>query len=208
MFLEEAMRTKNKAQVTELNDYAAKCKKNLEISLANLGLLLSPTMENIQACVIGASYAVEVSKPSLCWLLTSTAVNMCQSLGYHRASTLASDSPEDAHIKSHTFWILYYFDKSMSIRLGRPSTIQDFDIDLPLPTLGGGLSDAWTKVWHLQIKTGGVQGRVYEQLFSRAALLEDVSTRIRKAKVLAEEVKQIRHAHQNVGNRWVSLVVL
>jgi hypothetical protein len=56
-----------------------------------------------------------------------------QDLGYHRYQTMKDDSKEDRETKIYIFWMIYFFDKSMSLRLGRASFIQDFDISLSNP---------------------------------------------------------------------------
>jgi hypothetical protein len=63
--------------------------------------------------------------------MMSAAAGLCQNLGYHRYSTMKDDSVEDRNCKIHVFWMIYMFDKTMSLRLGRASIIQDFDIELP-----------------------------------------------------------------------------
>jgi hypothetical protein len=46
---------------------------------------------------------------------------------------MKNDSQEDRETKIYIFWMIYFFDKSMSLRLGRASFIQDFDISLTNP---------------------------------------------------------------------------
>jgi hypothetical protein len=46
---------------------------------------------------------------------------------------MKDDSKEDRETKIYIFWMIYFFDKSMSLRLGRASFIQDFDISLSNP---------------------------------------------------------------------------
>ena len=57
-------------------------------------------------------------------------------LGYHRADSMVKDSPETRGRKINLFWFLYTMDKGLCLRLGRASTIQDYDIAVPLPVLG------------------------------------------------------------------------
>lgn len=76
------------------------------------------------------AYAIELSKPSLCWIMTSNAVSLCQSLGYHRYSTMKDDTEEQRAAKVHAFWFIYMLDKNLSLRLGRASSFQDWDMSL------------------------------------------------------------------------------
>jgi len=49
---------------------------------------------------------------------------------------MVKDSPETRGRKINLFWFLYTMDKGLCLRLGRASTIQDYDIAVPLPVLG------------------------------------------------------------------------
>lgn len=101
------------------------------------------------ALLLGSSFAIEMCKPSLCYVMMSTAAGLCQNLGYHRYSTMKDDSEDERNAKIHVFWMIYMFDKTMSLRLGRASIIQDFDIELPFlgdGRKGGEMLGYWVKV--------------------------------------------------------------
>lgn len=125
------------------------------------------------ALLLGSSYAIEICKPSLCHVMMSTAAGLCQSLGFHRYSTMKDDSEEDRNSKIHVFWMIYMFDKTMSLRLGRASIIQDFDIELPFldgnDKKGKGMLDYWVKV--------GISARVSIKVASLTVLLGCSGTR-------------------------------
>lgn len=86
-------------------------------------------------------------------------------------------------------------DKSLSIRLGRGSTIQDYDISIGMPIVplaGDPGLRAWTRLHIIWIKVASIQGRVYEQLYSPGALRRDINERIAIAKQLADELEETR----------------
>jgi hypothetical protein len=60
--------------------------------------------------------------------MTSNAASLCHSLGYHRYSTMKDDTGEQRTAKIHAFWFTYMIDKNLSLRLGRPSSLQDWDV--------------------------------------------------------------------------------
>ena len=103
---------------------------------------------------------------------------MCQSLGYHRlpanfpdssASSTASDSMNDK--KTGLFWFAYMLDKGLSLRFGRSSVIQDYDITLPKamsPQMN--IADPWKVILNLWILQAELTGKVYEQLYSPVSL--------------------------------------
>ncbi|THX04745.1 hypothetical protein D6D17_05495 [Aureobasidium pullulans] len=77
---------------------------------------------------IQAYYAIEFSTASLCWSLASKASALCQTLGYHRTVTSHDRVVTNSKYTRFLFWTTYYLDKSLSLRLGRASTIQDWDV--------------------------------------------------------------------------------
>lgn len=73
---------------------------------------------------------------------------------------------EEADTRAILFWHTYMGDKTMSIRLGRASVIQDLEIDIPRSfNFHGTLSvesRALTATW---LRGASFQSRVYEQLY-------------------------------------------
>ncbi|KAH1498459.1 hypothetical protein LV164_003766 [Aspergillus fumigatus] len=156
-FLEESPRIRDDYQ-----KYIQLCRKNFETVLANLPLLMPARPELIEALTLGAIHAIETSKPSFAWTLTSNAARLCQNLGYHRSSSMR-----------------------------RASSIQDFDIIITIPEDLGGtrVDEPWRTMYHLWVKTAEIQGKVYEQLYSPAALSRPERERVFCARQLASEME-------------------
>ncbi|KAJ9636366.1 hypothetical protein H2199_008041 [Coniosporium tulheliwenetii] len=173
--------------------HSERCQSNLQTGLKTLSLMLPPSQENIVALLLGATYAIEMSLPSLCWTLTTTAARLCQTLGYHRASSVKDDSPESAAAKRSLFWYTYWMDKTLSLRIGRSPSIQDYeiDIDFPAPSPGSSLA-AWDAMGISSIEFAAQHGQVYEQLYSPAALRQSEAERVRKALQLAKTLQEIQ----------------
>lgn len=111
-------------------------------------------------------------------------------LGYHRASSMEQDTASAQENKLRLFWSVYCLDKGLSLRLGRASNIQDYDISLT-PTFGrGDLRDLWNSVYTLWITLSRIQGKVYELLYSPAALSQPETERVAHARRLAAEMKE------------------
>lgn len=107
-----------------------------------------------------------MSKPSVAWYLNSAAAQLCQMGGFNRIETLKNDKPRVAQIKTMLFWQVYTWDKSMSLRLGRGSVIQDCDISITRDLDFSGFehlanSTAVPQMW---LSCADLQGRIYEQL--------------------------------------------
>jgi hypothetical protein len=178
--------------VSNFQAYATIAKRHTEVALSQLDIFMPANYENIMALVLGSAQAIEMCKPSLCWIMISCAAGLCQNLGYHRVNTMANDTPEDRNAKIHIFWMIYMFDKTLSLRLGRSSIIQDWDISLPFVSInepGYDLPEgsAMLSYW---IKVARVQGQCYEKLFCPAAFLRSAEERTRTAIELVDAMNQ------------------
>jgi hypothetical protein len=110
---------------------------------------------------------------------------MCQTLGYHRINTMAQDTELERDEKIALFWYVYMADKTISLRLGRAATIQDYDISLPVPEQSVIFPDAYIPFLSYWIEVARIQGQVAEQLYSPAAALLRQHERWRRADVLS-----------------------
>ncbi|KKA22872.1 C6 transcription factor [Rasamsonia emersonii CBS 393.64] len=176
--------------VPESQESAAICRANFEYALGRFDIFTAPTFENIQALLLGASYAIDISRPSLCWALTSTAARLCQTLGYHRSVASPDDRKLDIQLKKRMFWYTYILDKSLSLRLGHSSTLQDFDITLDLPELSPDTRlSMWEVMYQHWIRIGRFQGRIYEELYSPQALSGSSAEMTRRAKSIISDMQ-------------------
>ncbi|PHH78744.1 hypothetical protein CDD80_6295 [Ophiocordyceps camponoti-rufipedis] len=176
----------------EYHAYMQQCRVNLETCLANTPLFLSAKAETIQALLLGIVYAIDVSLPSVAWNLTCTAAQLCQQAGYHRAETRKLDSPATSKLKHVLFWHIYSLDKSLSLRLGRAPVINDCDIDISLipgfDTQDPLATDGILAMW---VKFGRLQSRIYEQLYSPAALARPRAELTERAEALAQDCRSL-----------------
>lgn len=189
--------------------YYRLCRDNLETGLANLRFFLGASMENIEALLLGASYAIEVSRPSLAWQLNTTAAQLCQDLGYHRVTggtvgvnnggvkaagqhdSSGGGSSVLGDKKAILFWFSYMLDRGLALRLGRAPTIQDFDVTLPRVIGQVNAPDMWKEVLRLWIAHADIQGQIYERLYSPSSLGQPVGQRVETARRLAARLKVI-----------------
>ncbi|KAE8348322.1 hypothetical protein BDV28DRAFT_143800 [Aspergillus coremiiformis] len=186
--------------------YGDMCRINLETALANLELLMPVTADSIEALTVGAIHAIEISKPSFAMALTSTASRLCQTLGYHRVSSMENDSPAVKQSKLRLFWAVYIVDKGLSLRLGRASSIQDYDISLPTTFEKLGDFEPWRSVYPLWIQLGRIQGKVYDMLYSPAALRMPANERAFRARQLASEMQlNVTEPFENASSKLSSV---
>ncbi|KAF6803625.1 fungal specific transcription factor domain-containing protein [Colletotrichum sojae] len=209
--------TVNAGLYSLFTDYAAQipqeerkmCKINLETCLSNLPLHLPASSDVIVALLFGAFHAVELSKPSLAWTLSSKASELSQTLGYHRAESLKqeiADKPtvHGMHWHQFLFWNVYYIDKSLSLRLGRPSTIPDWHVTMPEPSLKEPLEDPmlpWFVIW---IRTSKIQGQIYELLYSPASMAQAYHVRQTRVHELVSMLHDVETRSHEVNAQYAT----
>ncbi|KAK4184954.1 putative transcriptional regulatory protein [Podospora australis] len=175
----------------EWMDLSRSCGVNLETALSSLPLHLPASDEVIGALTIGTFYAVEISKPSLAWILCSKASELCQTLGYHRISSHRNDTAENAVYRQFLFWVVYIVDKNLSLRLGRCSTIHDYDITVPYPAADDVGTSGIKHFFTLWIMSSKVQGQVYELLYCPKALSESEEVRKFRVQLLSRSLDEV-----------------
>ena len=159
-----------------------------------LGLMLIPTQVN---------HCIRSSKTSTAWSLVTTALQVCISAGYHRATASPkndNDTPLLRKQKSWIFWSLYSAEKGLSLRLGRSSSVSDYDITLPLPGLDRADSEPYYACTIRWIKLSSIQGRVYKMLYSPAALSAPLASRAAWAQTLAAETRGLYRGEMEKEN--------
>lgn len=134
-------------------------------------------------------HAIEISKPSVGWTLASTAVHMCQTLGYHRLASMEHDGLRVQRQKQQLFWSVYVIMNNISLRLGRASAIQIHDICLPSPIDSFDNPEPWATVCALWTQQAKIQSKTYELLYSPSALKQPESERVLHARRLAVEMQ-------------------
>lgn len=96
----------------------SKLRWNLRLAMDDAKLLLEPSDINIQALILLACHVQEVSTPSFCWMMISTACRMLQTLGVNSRSL----DPETRDRRLMLFWMLNGLDKSLALISGRSPT--------------------------------------------------------------------------------------
>ncbi|KAL4985588.1 fungal-specific transcription factor domain-containing protein [Aspergillus falconensis] len=147
------------------------CERQFSAGLDNPQMLSDPTLEKVQALLIGTIKAQEESNIQRCWTYLSLAFSMCQTLGLHRNPTTLSDPAPLADSKRHAFWSLYTIDKNVSLNIGVTSHFQDHDIDTALYTPSTDEKQrAWDLINLITVEFAAIQGKVYDQLYSVSAM--------------------------------------
>ncbi|KAL1836185.1 hypothetical protein VTJ49DRAFT_5466 [Mycothermus thermophilus] len=167
------------------------CAENLETALSALPLHLPASDEVILALTLGAFYSIELCKPALSWTLSSKASELCQSLGYHRIATFKNEPSDVAEGRQFLFWAVYAVDKSLSLRLGRSSSIQDHDITIPKPESIGAVQNPGASFFDLWVRASNIQGQIYELLYCPHALAQPEDVRRFRAQQLVSSLDEV-----------------
>ncbi|KAM0509676.1 hypothetical protein ACHAPB_001025 [Verticillium nonalfalfae] len=195
LFMEQSFLAKGNASRAEFQLYQRMCQVNLETALASLPLMLPAKTESIEALLVATLYSIDVSKTSLAWHFVSTAATLCQTLGYHRASRVKPEPHASGKdVKTLLFWHTYMLDKSLALRTGRSSAIQDWDITLPRTVDSTMVEDPWGAIITTWIREAEMHHRVYEHLYSPTALARPRHERIEAARRLEADQKDIMAA--------------
>ncbi|XEV07242.1 hypothetical protein FSHL1_012529 [Fusarium sambucinum] len=179
------------------------CRDNLETALSKLPLYLPATTDMILALVFGAFYAIELSKPFLSWTLTVKASELCQTNAYHRIESMKNDKSEDSRYKQFVFWSIYFIDKSLSLRLGRPSTIPDWDITIPRPSTIDAHSEPISAYFVLWIEAARCEGNIYEMLYSPNAMAQPDQVKQSRVQALVSDLRNLETTTMETNTGWL-----
>ncbi|KAI8712711.1 Zn(2)-C6 fungal-type domain-containing protein [Fusarium sp. LHS14.1] len=191
LFMEECCLSDDVEKRDKYQGYAKMARANFETYLANLPMFLSAKIENVQALLLGTQYAIDVTRPSVAWHLNSIAAQLCQTGGFHRADA-GTEPARTKQIKGIIFWQVYCWDRGLSLRMGRASVIDDRDITIPreFDFSGFPLLEKPT-VPRFWLERATLQGQIYTQLYSPAALTVHPSELGRRAEELAVECRRL-----------------
>ncbi|RKK68537.1 hypothetical protein BFJ69_g13532 [Fusarium oxysporum] len=188
LFQEKAQQSQDPSSREEYRKLSQLCRGNLETAMNKFNVLAPPSLENAEAFLLGAIYAIEVSQPMLAWQLVSGAGGICQTLGWHQ---LVPNSDSTTDRKISLFWLTYLLDKGLSLRLGRPAVIHDDEITLPERLDKADVPGGWRDLLTQWIRHSRLVGRAYQDLYSPSALRKSVQERGERARNLMAALKRI-----------------
>jgi hypothetical protein len=103
-------------------------------------------------------------------ILIAAAGRLAHGIGIHHKLDHFGLSQSEIDQRRNVFWILYFLDKNISIRIGQPSIIADDDIGVDLPqeketlrVLTDGSKEYSIFRFHAQLAV--LESRIYTELF-------------------------------------------
>ncbi|KAL5584268.1 hypothetical protein FOVSG1_013657 [Fusarium oxysporum f. sp. vasinfectum] len=176
-------------QKADLEAQAVMCRDNLETVLANLPFHQPSNIGTVASMMLASIYCLETCKPSAAWDFIATASHLSQTLGMHSKIAMARDPPDIRMGKIRIFWLVYVQEKGLSLRLGRSSTIHDGDITISVPGLESRPDIGYFGQIDKMKELAYLQGKIYDQLYSSAALAQPQNVRTTRARSLASELE-------------------
>ncbi|KAF3931065.1 hypothetical protein ABW20_dc0105451 [Dactylellina cionopaga] len=140
--------------------------------------LQNTDIHSIQALLAMSLFLQGTANPQPLYNIIAAAVRVAFSIGLHRRADAFGFGREEAEHRKRVFWIAYLVDKDIALRSGRPSTINDEDVNVELPeeesfdglgmiTLAGGRGRV--NLFRRNCRFAQIQSRVYMQLYSAKA---------------------------------------
>ncbi|XXH00975.1 hypothetical protein Hte_007326 [Hypoxylon texense] len=110
-------------------------------------LISKCTLYNLRALLLLGLFLHNNNERNATWNLVGTATRLAFALGLHRRDTESAFNPIEREIRKRIFCTLYGFEQFLATSLGRPSGINDIDVEVIPPRAGmldgnGGGSDA------------------------------------------------------------------
>ncbi|KNG86003.1 hypothetical protein ANOM_005787 [Aspergillus nomiae NRRL 13137] len=91
------------------------------------------SIENIKAMTLLVVYHLRSASSQGVWYMIGLAMRTAIDLGLHRKANEVNLDPFTTQLRRRLFWTVYYLERVVSMSLGRPFSIADRNIDLPLP---------------------------------------------------------------------------
>jgi hypothetical protein len=123
-------------------------------------------------------------EPQSLYVLAAAAARVAYGIGLHRNMNEFGLSQAEIDQRENVFWIVYFMDKSVALRLGHPSVINDDDIGIDLPqekTFVEVRPDGSTRygIFRCQIQLAMLESRIYSELYSARSLKRSTLDRLR-----------------------------
>lgn len=112
---------------------------------------------------------------------------------------MKNDDTKTIQRKRFLFWNVYMVEKSLSLRLGRASTIPDWDVTVSMPDMEDFYPNPLSPNISLWIMTARCQGSIYELLYSPNSLIQPAQVRQSRVQALANDLNEIRRKQYGMG---------
>ena len=138
-------------------DHENLCRKSVTIARALLPQFISKcSLANVRVLLLLAIFLHNNNERNAAWNLVGTATRISFALGLHRSDMSSSFRPLEREVRKWVFCTLYSFEQFLASSLGRPSGVQDIDVEIVPPREGfvdgGSGTDAKLVSWSLKLQ--------------------------------------------------------
>ena len=106
----------------------------LRMVQSRIGQLITTTnLSNIQALLLLQLHCHNYSERNTACMLLGCASRMAVSLGMHREGATGGFDSIEREVRRRVWWTMYMFEKNLSLILGRPSAIEDSEVNVNIP---------------------------------------------------------------------------
>ncbi|TPX11130.1 uncharacterized protein E0L32_007991 [Thyridium curvatum] len=99
-------------------------------------LISKCTLSNVRALLLLSLFLHNNNERNAAWNLVGTATRISFALGLHRQDVAASFRPIEREVRKRVFCTLYWFEQFLASSLGRPSGLNDCDVEVASPREG------------------------------------------------------------------------
>ncbi|KAK5228404.1 hypothetical protein LTR72_002287 [Exophiala xenobiotica] len=152
----------------------------------------------VQTLVAMAFFQSSTLNPEGAFLLIGTAARVSTSLGLHRNLEGFGLPQSEIEQRQRVFWIMYAVEKDLSIRIGRPSAIDDCDVgvsilsrpcDEEIAISVGSRERVTFHPFQSMCALAVIQGRVYRELYAANARVSTTVERLESISKLDAELQ-------------------
>ena len=171
----------------------------LQTAFAVVGQLMTMhvTLWSVQALLGMALVIQSTPNQGPASLLVSAAMKLAHRLGLHKRCQSPNLSAAEIEERRRVFWIAYSLDKDLSLRMGVPSSQDDDDMDVELPSefdsspiYPGELTTM--NYFKYRARLAMIQGHIYKRLCSVKATKQAVAERVVAATELESRLQSWR----------------
>lgn len=119
---------------TDLRELRRNCLSEVRSLLPHL--VTKCTITSVQALLLQSLFLHNNNHRNGAWNLLGTATRMAFALGLHRQDLETSFRPVERELRKRVFCTLYGFEQFLSSSLGRPSGLNEFDVEVKAPRDG------------------------------------------------------------------------
>lgn len=96
-------------------------------------IIATASIRSVQACLLIGTYLLPLDTSGLCYTYFGLALKLAIQNGMHRRYHGEGLSQRMVEVRNRVFWTAFTIEKRISILHGRPSSLSDPDVDVPLP---------------------------------------------------------------------------